>query len=90
MAYLRRLIMAAWLIWPSCTTQSDTFYKSFEIPLLEKFDSYKQEVQDRQLTYEKETGAKSKMIRDTEAENMRAGRKKQRGTRSLLAGPLCT
>ena len=59
--------------------QSDTFYKSFEIPLLEKFDNYKQEVQDRQITYEKDTGEKSKKIRETEAENMRMGRKKQRG-----------
>ena len=47
-------------------------------------------MQDRQLTYEKETGAKSKMIRDTEAENMRAGRKKQRGTRRSFNGPQCT
>lgn len=60
--------------------QSDTFYKSFEIPLLENFDNYKSEVQDRSLMYEKETEEKSKKIRDTEAENMRHGRKKQRGT----------
>lgn len=31
------------------------------------------------MTYEKETEAKTKNIRDTEAENMRIGRKKQRG-----------
>lgn len=67
--------------------QSDTFYKSFEIPLLEKFDSYKHEVQDRQVTYEKETEGKSKMIRETEAENMRMGRKKQRGASLPLPSP---
>ena len=69
--------------------QSDTFYKSFEIPLLEKFDDYKNEVQERSIMYEKETENKSKKIRDTEAENMRIGRKKQRGTseahRNVLA-----
>ena len=59
--------------------QSDTFYKSFEIPLLEKFDEYKGEVQERSALYEKETEDRSKKIRDTEAENMRIGRKKQRG-----------
>lgn len=59
--------------------QSDTFYKAFEIPLLEKYDHYKAEVADRQLTYEKDTELRTKQIRDTESENMRIGRKKQRG-----------
>jgi hypothetical protein len=64
--------------------QSDTFYKSFEIPLLEKYDHYRAEVQERQMQYEKETNEKSQKIRETEAENMRVGRKKQRGTVTII------
>lgn len=63
----------------SSSFQSDTFYKSFEIPLLEKYDHYRAEVQERQMQYDKETSEKSQKIRETEAENMRVGRKKQRG-----------
>lgn len=62
---------------------SDTFYKSFEIPLLEKYDHYRVEVQDRQMQYETETNEKSRKIRETEAENMRVGRKKQRDLTSF-------
>ncbi|EGG06930.1 uncharacterized protein MELLADRAFT_116436 [Melampsora larici-populina 98AG31] len=50
---------------------SATFYKSFEIPLLDIYDHYRQQLAERQSTYEAEVSAKTKAIRETEIRNMK-------------------
>lgn len=62
---------------------SDTFYKAFEIPLLENLDLYKSAVVERETTYEKSLAETSRRIKETEAENMRIGKKKQRDLNSF-------
>ncbi|KAH9816645.1 hypothetical protein DFH28DRAFT_877848 [Melampsora americana] len=52
---------------------SATFYKSFEIPLLDVYDHYRQQLAERQATYEAEVSAKTKAIRETEIRNMKQG-----------------
>ncbi|KAG0150799.1 hypothetical protein CROQUDRAFT_37855 [Cronartium quercuum f. sp. fusiforme G11] len=52
---------------------SATFYKSFEIPLLDVYDTYRQQLADRQTTYEAEVSAKTRAIRETELRNLRQG-----------------
>lgn len=52
---------------------SATFYKSFEIPLLDVYDHYRQQLAERQSTYEAEVSAKTKAIRETELRNMKQG-----------------
>lgn len=46
---------------------------------LEEFDEHRNAVAERQAAYEKQVQAKTKAIRDTEAANMKQGRKKNRG-----------
>ncbi|GAA6028338.1 hypothetical protein JCM8097_006984 [Rhodosporidiobolus ruineniae] len=57
---------------------SDTLYRSFEVPLLTAYDSYVGEIAQRHAEYEALLADKTAKIRETEAENMRQGRKKTR------------
>lgn len=43
----------------------------FEVPLLDEFDSHRAVVAERQLAYEQATLAKTKLIRETEAKNIK-------------------
>lgn len=58
---------------------ADTVYRQFEIPLLEALDHYKLITADRLASYEKSLYEQSNMIRKTEAENLRHGRRRKRG-----------
>ncbi|CAG8667319.1 13405_t:CDS:2 [Cetraspora pellucida] len=57
---------------------SDAFYKKFEIPLLENLDVHKATVLASEESYDKSLSEMSKRIKETEAENLRCGRKRQR------------
>ncbi|BGP16548.1 hypothetical protein JCM10213_000540 [Rhodosporidiobolus nylandii] len=57
---------------------SDTLYRSFEVPLMTAYDSYVGEIAARHADYEELLAQKTQAIRETEAENMRQGRKKNR------------
>ncbi|KAL7415798.1 hypothetical protein BDY24DRAFT_338045 [Mrakia frigida] len=58
----------------------DSFYKSFEIPLLHTLDTYRQETIDRQASYEQALVAKTKLIREIESANLKsAGKKAAKG-----------
>ncbi|GAA5975771.1 hypothetical protein JCM11641_005868 [Rhodosporidiobolus odoratus] len=57
---------------------SDTLYRSFEVPLMTSYDSYVGEIANRHSEYEALLAQKTAAIRETEAENMRQGRKKNR------------
>ncbi|CAG8483419.1 11614_t:CDS:2 [Paraglomus brasilianum] len=57
---------------------SDSFYKKFEIPLLENLDVHKSAIVANEESYDKTLVEMSKRIKETEAENLRIGRKKQR------------
>lgn len=46
---------------------------------MDEFDAHRTRVADRQAAYEKTTQEKAVLIRDTEAKNIKAGKKKQRG-----------
>ncbi|SCV72142.1 BQ2448_4836 [Microbotryum intermedium] len=57
---------------------SDTLYRSFEIPLLHAYDTYVATVSARHSEYEALLAEKTAAIRQTEMENMKQGRKKNR------------
>ncbi|POY74514.1 hypothetical protein BMF94_2274 [Rhodotorula taiwanensis] len=57
---------------------SDTLYRSFEVPLMTQYDSYVNEIAARHAEYEELLKEKTARIRETEAENMRRGKKKTR------------
>ncbi|GAA6000112.1 hypothetical protein JCM10207_006057 [Rhodosporidiobolus poonsookiae] len=57
---------------------SDTLYRSFEVPLLSHYDTYVSDIAARHADYEALLAEKTKAIRETEAENMRQGKKKTR------------
>ncbi|KAF0343289.1 hypothetical protein F8M41_016025 [Gigaspora margarita] len=57
---------------------SDAFYKKFEIPLLENLDVHKATILANEECYDKSLAEMSKRIKETEAENLRSGRKRQR------------
>ncbi|CAH1761769.1 4249_t:CDS:2 [Entrophospora sp. SA101] len=57
---------------------SDALYKNFEIPLLENLDVHKSTVFASEENYDKSLAEMSKKIKETEAENLRIGRKRQR------------
>ncbi|CAG8441436.1 1445_t:CDS:2 [Diversispora eburnea] len=54
---------------------SDAFYKKFEIPLLENLDNHKVNVLTAEENYDRSLAEMSKRIKETEAENLRSGRK---------------
>lgn len=55
---------------------------------MDEFDAHRTRVTDRQAAYEKTTQEKAILIRDTEAKNIKAGKKKQRGMYDIK--PYCT
>ncbi|CAH1755836.1 6142_t:CDS:2 [Entrophospora sp. SA101] len=56
----------------------DTFYKNFEIPLLENLDTHKSTVIASEENYDNTLTEMSNKIKETEAENLRIGLKRQR------------
>jgi hypothetical protein len=58
--------------------QSDTLYRSFEVPLMTQYDAYVTEIAGRHAEYEELLKEKTSRIRETEAENMRQGKKRTR------------
>ncbi|GAA5868121.1 hypothetical protein JCM3774_001027 [Rhodotorula dairenensis] len=57
---------------------SDTLYRSFEVPLMTQYDAYVTEIAGRHAEYEELLKEKTTRIRETEAENMRQGKKRTR------------
>lgn len=55
---------------------SDTLYRSFEVPLMHAYDSYVHDIATRHAEYEALLSDKTAKIRQTEAENLRLGKKK--------------
>ncbi|KAI9262304.1 hypothetical protein BDA99DRAFT_510825 [Phascolomyces articulosus] len=62
---------------------SDMFNKSLEVPLKENLDHHRKTVEQSQENYEAALKLMSKKIRDTEARNMKNGRKGQRDIRQF-------
>ncbi|CAE6449110.1 unnamed protein product [Rhizoctonia solani] len=62
-----------------------TIVHKFEIPLRQGFETYKSTVAARTAEYERALTEKSHLIRKTEADNMRVGRKKLRDLNSFRA-----
>lgn len=58
--------------------QSDTLYRSFEIPLLHAYDTYVATTTTRHAEYEALLAERTAAIRQTEADNLKQGRKKSR------------
>lgn len=61
----------------------DTFWKDFSIPLLSHYDTYRSACTDRQVLHDKAVSEKSKELKEAEARNNRAGRKKERDLNSF-------
>ncbi|EST06971.1 hypothetical protein PSEUBRA_003600 [Kalmanozyma brasiliensis GHG001] len=61
----------------------DTFWKDFSIPLLSHYDTYRSACTDRQVLHDKAVAQKSKELKEAEARNNRAGRKKERDLNSF-------
>ncbi|SPC68127.1 related to IVY1 - phospholipid-binding protein [Ustilago sp. UG-2017b] len=61
----------------------DTFWKDFSIPLLSHYDTYRSACTDRQVSHDKAVASKSKELKQAEARNNRAGRKKERDLNSF-------
>ncbi|SPO31856.1 related to IVY1 - phospholipid-binding protein [Ustilago trichophora] len=61
----------------------DTFWKDFSIPLLSHYDTYRSACTDRQVLHDKAVTDKSKELKQAEARNNRAGRKKERDLNSF-------
>lgn len=57
---------------------ADTVYRQFEIPLLSALDHYKLVTADRLAAYEAQLSAASARLRKTEAENLKAGKRRRR------------
>ncbi|CCO27287.1 Protein IVY1 AltName: Full=Interaction with VPS33 and YPT7 protein 1 [Rhizoctonia solani AG-1 IB] len=62
-----------------------TIVHKFEIPLRQGFETYKASTAERTAEYERALTEKSRLIRKTEADNMRVGRKKLRDLNSFRA-----
>ncbi|PWN46211.1 hypothetical protein IE81DRAFT_319082 [Ceraceosorus guamensis] len=62
---------------------ADVLWRDFSIPLLEHYDAYRAGTADRQVAHEAEIRAKSKILGETEARNMRTGRRKERDLNSF-------
>ncbi|KAJ1036075.1 hypothetical protein NDA18_000221 [Ustilago nuda] len=61
----------------------DTFWKDFSIPLLSHYDTYRSACTDRQVSHDKAVASRSKELKQAEARNNRAGRKKERDLNSF-------
>ncbi|KAK0541870.1 hypothetical protein OC844_007947, partial [Tilletia horrida] len=62
---------------------ADSLWKDFSIPLLSHFDTYRSAVAERQVAHEQAVAEKSKLLKETEARNMRTGRRKERDLSSF-------
>ncbi|GAA5967243.1 hypothetical protein JCM3765_001746 [Sporobolomyces pararoseus] len=62
---------------------SDTLYRSFEVPLMHAYDSYVNDIATRHAEYEALLSDKTAKIRQTEAENLKLGKKKTRDLNSF-------
>ncbi|GAA5979763.1 hypothetical protein JCM5350_002039 [Sporobolomyces pararoseus] len=62
---------------------SDTLYRSFEVPLMHAYDSYVNDIAARHAEYEALLSDKTAKIRQTEAENLKLGKKKTRDLNSF-------
>ncbi|KAM0752818.1 hypothetical protein T439DRAFT_323431 [Meredithblackwellia eburnea MCA 4105] len=67
-----------YMIANSNSVLSDTLYRQFEIPLMQEYDSYVASVSTRHAEYEQLLASKTAEIRQTEADNLKQGRKKSR------------
>ncbi|KAL8280318.1 hypothetical protein RQP46_007235 [Phenoliferia psychrophenolica] len=67
-----------YMIANSNSVLSDTLYRQFEIPLLHAYDSYVLSVSTRHAEYEALLATRTAEIRQTEADNLKQGRKKSR------------
>ncbi|PWZ00436.1 hypothetical protein BCV70DRAFT_199715 [Testicularia cyperi] len=61
----------------------DTFWKDFSIPLLSHYDTYRSACTERQVLHDKAITEKSKELKQAEARNNRAGRRKERDLNSF-------
>lgn len=61
----------------------DTFWKDFSIPLLSHYDTYRSACTERQVVHDKAVTEKSRQLKEAEARNNRAGRKKERDLNSF-------
>lgn len=61
----------------------DTFWKDFSIPLLSHYDTYRSACTERQVLHDKAVSQRSKQLKEAEARNNRAGRKKERDLNSF-------
>lgn len=79
---VRSCLALLYVRWPPLTrvslVQSDTLYRSFEIPLLHAYDTYVATLATRHAEYEALLAEKTAAIRKTEDENLKQGRKKVR------------
>lgn len=64
---------------------SETLYRRFEIPLMEELDTFCAITQERNDMYQRQMKEKNKKIQEREAEHLRVGRKKQRGSNLFLS-----
>ncbi|KAL9937386.1 hypothetical protein V8E36_003795 [Tilletia maclaganii] len=62
---------------------ADGLWKDFSIPLLSHFDTYRSAVAERQVAHEQAVAERSKLLKETEARNMRTGRRKERDLSSF-------
>ncbi|KAK0548537.1 hypothetical protein OC846_001357 [Tilletia horrida] len=62
---------------------ADSLWKDFSIPLLSHYDTYRAAVAERQVAHEQAVAEKSKQLKETEARNMRTGRRKERDLSSF-------
>ncbi|KAG0005188.1 hypothetical protein BGZ80_005495 [Entomortierella chlamydospora] len=60
------------------SSNSDTLYKQFEIPLLQHLDTHKANIETTESQYERSMREMSQKIKETEATSLQNGRKRQR------------
>ncbi|GAA5859821.1 hypothetical protein JCM5353_001021 [Sporobolomyces roseus] len=72
-----------YMVSSSSSVLSDTLYRSFEVPLMHAYDQYTSDIATRHLEYEALLSDKTTKIRQTEAENLRLGKKKTRDLNSF-------
>ncbi|KAF9199285.1 hypothetical protein BGZ49_010626 [Haplosporangium sp. Z 27] len=60
------------------SSNSDTLYKQFEIPLLQHLDTHKANIETAESQYERSMREMSQKIKETEATSLQNGRRRQR------------
>ncbi|KAH8915047.1 hypothetical protein BT69DRAFT_1357065 [Atractiella rhizophila] len=77
--------MQASTLWRESSMQAllaDSFYRNFELELLDKGDEHKHSTMDRNISHQKILTEKTRLIQKTEADNLKMGRK---GIRDLTS-----